>query len=190
MICLQTERLIIRDPIWADMDGHHLMLSDELTLTYWPDIGSSSFEDNKSNLEAAISGAASLNREKYFFTMERRGTKEFVGTIGYTVSEWTPVGKIVGVGYATSPNHRGQGYTLEALREIIRFAFEDNGVYRIYTGCLAENQASERVMQKCGMIKEAEFKHHTWHNGQMKDRVEYRMLKEDYDKIKNRDLTF
>lgn len=189
MIFLQTERLIIRDPIWEDMDGYHRMLSDELTLTYWPDIGSSSYEDNRSNLEAAIAEASSLNREKYFLTMECRETKEFVGTVGYTVSETVPVGKIVGVGYAISPDCRGHGYTLEALKEVIRFAFEENGVYRIYTGCLAENQASESIMKKCGMIKEAEFKCHTWHNGKMKDRVEYRMLKEEYEQIKKRGRT-
>jgi len=184
MIFLQTERLIIRDPVWADMEEHHGMLSDELTLTYWPDIGSLSFEENKRNLEAAIAEAASLNREKYFFTMELRGTKEFVGTVGYTVTEVLPVGKIVGVGYATSPLYRGHGYTTEALKEVIRFAFEENGVYRIYTGCLAENRASESIMQKCGMIKEAQFKCHTWHKGQMKDRVEYRLLKEEYEQMK------
>jgi ribosomal-protein-alanine N-acetyltransferase len=32
-------------------------------------------------------------------------------------------------------------------------------------------------MQKCGMIKEADFKSYTWHDGRMKDRVEYRLLK-------------
>ncbi|MCL2564868.1 MAG: GNAT family N-acetyltransferase [Defluviitaleaceae bacterium] len=179
-VYLETERLIIRDPKWEDMDGHHLMLSDELTLTYWSDIGSRHFEDNRRNLEAAIADVTNTNREKYFFTMELKESQDFVGTVGYTVTEVTPVGKIVGIGYATSPNHRGQGYTLEALREVIRFAFEENGVYRIYTGCLTENEASERIMQKCGMIKEAEFKCHTWHKGQMKDRVEYRILKEEY----------
>ena len=53
-------------------------------------------------------------------------------------------------------------------------------VYRIVAGCRAENHASERIMQKCGMVKEAEFKCHTWRDGQMKDRVEYRLLKKEY----------
>lgn len=52
----------------------------------------------------------------------------------------------------------GKGYATEAMREALRFAFFGNGVYRIEAGCLKENIASERVMQKCGLIKEGEYK--------------------------------
>ncbi|MCL2421805.1 MAG: GNAT family N-acetyltransferase [Defluviitaleaceae bacterium] len=183
MIHLQTSRLIIRDPKPEDLDGHHQMLSDELTLTYWGDIGSHSLESNRRNLEAAIAEANNPNRTKYFFTIEHRETQQYIGSIGYGVDKITPVGKIVGIGYAMSPGHRGKGYATEAMKEVIRFAFEENDVYRMCTGCLAENKASERIMQKCGMIKEAEFKCHTWHDGQMKDRVEYRLLRDEYKNI-------
>jgi len=180
MIYLQTERLIVRDPKIEDLDGHHKMLSDELTLTYWPDIGSTYLEDNRKNLEAAIAEARSPQRTKFFFTMEHKEKKAFLGSVGYMVTETTPVGKMVEVGYAISPDHRGYGYTEEAVKAVIEYAFSEGNVYRIYTGCLAENKASERIMQKCGMIKEAERKNHTWHNGQMKNRVEYRLLKDEY----------
>jgi len=89
---------------------------------------------------------------------------------------------VVGAGYALLPEHRGQGYATEAFQVLIRFAFEEDAVYRMVAGCRAENRASERVMQKCGMVKEAEFKCHTWHDGQMKDRVEYRLLKDEFQK--------
>ena len=35
-------------------------------------------------------------------------------------------------------------------------------------------------MRKCGMVKEAELKSFAWHDGQMKDRVEYRLLKDEF----------
>jgi inorganic pyrophosphatase len=75
----------------------------------------------------------------------------------------------------------------EAVRELLRFAFEDNGVYRVSTGCMTENRASERVMQKCGMIREAERKDFIWHDGRMKDRVEYRLLKNEW--LSTREMT-
>ena len=46
----------------------------------------------------------------------------------------------------------------EAFRELLRFAFEENGVCRVTTGCDRENKGSENVMIKCGMIKEADMK--------------------------------
>ncbi|MDR1688968.1 MAG: GNAT family N-acetyltransferase [Clostridiales bacterium] len=53
-------------------------------------------------------------------------------------------------------------------------------MFRIQTGCITENRASERVMQKCSMIKEAERKQYVWHDGRMKDRAEYRLLKDEW----------
>lgn len=35
-------------------------------------------------------------------------------------------------------------------------------------------------MIKCGMIKEADFKEYIWHNGKLKDRVEYGILKSEW----------
>jgi len=87
---------------------------------------------------------------------------------------------LVEVGYFILPEFHGKGYITEALKEVIKFAFEDNGVYRISTGCLSENRASEKVMQKCGLIKEAEYKSYIRHDGQMKDRVEYRLLLDEW----------
>ena len=59
------------------------------------------------------------------------------------------------------------------------FNFE-NDVYRVTTGCLAENIGSEKVMIKCGLIKEAEHLDWEWHDGKMKTRLEYRLLKNEW----------
>ena len=71
----------------------------------------------------------------------------------------------------------------EALEKVMDFAFSKGGLYRITTGCLKENRGSERVMQKCGMIREAEHVDYEWHDGKMKTRMEYRMLKSDWESI-------
>ena len=65
---------------------------------------------------------------------------------------------------------------------MIEYAFENDNVYRISTGCLKENIGSEKVMKKCGMIKEAEFKEYQLHKNKLKDRVEYRLLKYEWEK--------
>lgn len=70
----------------------------------------------------------------------------------------------------------------EAMKKVLEFVFTQDNVYRVSTGCLAENIGSERVMQKCGMIKEAEHIDWEWHDGRMKTCVEYRMLRCDWKK--------
>ena len=179
-IRLMTERLIIRDPVLSDIEGWHRLLSDPKTMYYLQDIRTSSIDESRKNLETAVKEAQNPDRLKYLFAIEEKMTGAFVGSVGYTVTRKTPVGKIVTTGYFILPEHHGRGYVTEAFREVLRFAFEDDNVYRICAGCLSENTASERVMQKCGLIKEAEYKSFIWHDGRMKDRVEYRLLKDEW----------
>ena len=180
MIRLKTKRLIIRDPLPTDINDYHRLLSDPKTMYYLQDIMTSTMEESHKNLETTIAEAQNPNRTKYFLAIEHGETGTFIGSIGYTVTRTTPLGKFVGVGYFVLPEHQGHGYVTEALHEVIRFAFEDDNVFRIETGCMAENKASERVMQKCGFIKEAETKQSSWHDGQMKDRLWYRLLKDEW----------
>lgn len=125
-------------------------------------------------------GLCPLDRKFYFLHMECKDSREQVGSIGYTVTGDTPVGKIAGAGYFIYPEFWGKGYATEAMRRVLEFAFCDNHVYRVSTGCLAENAGSERVMQKCGMIREAEHVDYEWHDGKMKTRLEYRLLKREW----------
>jgi ribosomal-protein-alanine N-acetyltransferase len=151
-------------------------------MRYLPDIKTKNLNESKENLIDAIREADSKDRKLYFFRIEKKKTKEYIGEIGYTVTQETPFGKIAGTGYFIKEKYWGKGYTTEALKRIIEYAFEDNDVYRISTGCIKENKGSEKVMIKCGMIKEAEFKEYQLHENQLKDRVEYRLIKHEWMK--------
>jgi ribosomal-protein-alanine N-acetyltransferase len=181
MIYLCTERLIIRNHVVDDLMSHHELLSDKISMKYLPEIKTNNIEESKINLLRAIGEIKNINRKLYFFRIELKETKEFIGEIGYTVEKETSIGKTVDLGYFIKEKHWGKGYTTEALKRIIEFAFENN-VYRIATGCLKENIGSEKVMMKCGMIKEAELKEYQLHENKLKDRVLYRLLKNEWRK--------
>jgi ribosomal-protein-alanine N-acetyltransferase len=181
MTSLLTERLRIRDHVPEDLITHHELLSDRESMKYLPDIMTKSLEASKANLDTAIDESRLENRRRYFFRIEDTISGAFIGEIGYTVAAETPFGKLVDLGYFIKKEYWGKGYTAEALKRVMAFAFEENNVYRIYTGCLKENAGSERVMLKCGMIKEAEHKAAVLHDGKLKDRVEYRLLKYEWE---------
>lgn len=185
MVRLRTKCLIIRDPSDTDFTGWHLLMSDANTMYYLDDIMTHSEEESRKNLNEAITDSTNTDRTKYFFAIELADSGEFVGIIGYTVMQNTQVGKIVHAGYFILPEYHGKGYTTEALQELLRFAFEDNDVYRFQTGCFAENRPSERVMQKCGLIRESYRKECAWHDGRLKDRVSYRLLKSEWQTKQN-----
>ena len=177
---LETERLILRDYVEEDFEAYFRLKSDEKTMYYLQDIQLSSREEAEREFQEVLADAASPDRRFYFLHIERKDTREQVGSIGYTVRETAPQGKLVDAGYFTYPAFWNQGYVTEALRRLLEFAFQENGVYRFSTGCLTENRGSERVMQKCGLIKESERPDWTQHDGKLKTRAEYRLLKREW----------
>ncbi len=184
MIKLETPRLVIRDYTPADEEEYYQLKSDEgAMLKYQSDIMVHSREESDREFAGGLSDAVKPDRQFYFFRVELRESGRQVGSVGYTVTDRTPVGKLVHAGYFYFPEFWGKGYGTEAFREVLRFAFTEDGVYRVTTGCLAENRGSERIMQKCGLIKEAEHVDWQWHEGRMKTRLEYRLLKSEYDKM-------
>jgi len=183
MIKLFTDRLIIRDLNINDLENHYELMSNNNVMYYLQDIKKNSIEESEEDLNKTINGANSTNRKYYFFVIENKITNEFIGEIGYTVLNNTPCGKQVDLGYFINEEYWNKGYTTEALKRVIEFAFEEDNVYRIKTGCIKENFGSEKVMQKNGFIKEGEFKECVFHDGKLKNRVQYRLLKNEWKKI-------
>ena len=182
-IWLETERMILRDHRWEDLDSHHGLISDPDAMYYLPDILTQTKEESRMDLESSIEAIGKPDRREYFLRMEDKETGELIGETGYTVMQETPVGKLVHAGYFSRRKFWGQGYMTETFGEILRFAFEENNVFRLTTGCDPENKGSERVMIKCGLTKEADMKQKVWMDGRMRDRVEYRMLREDWESL-------
>jgi ribosomal-protein-alanine N-acetyltransferase len=181
MIYLDTDRLIIRDYKESDFDAYYRLKTDDKTMYYLKDIQLYSLEEAQADFDDVLADLEKEDRQFYFLHIELKDTHEQVGSIGYTVVDDTPVGKIVHLGYFTYPKFWGNGYVSEALHKVLEYAFTQNNVYRVTTGCLAENIGSERVMQKNGLIKEAEHIDYEWNDGKMKTRLEYRLLRKEWE---------
>lgn len=181
MIYMETERLILRDYIETDREAYFQLKSNKKTMYYLQDIQLFSREEADEDFDNVLADLQSEQRKFYFLHIEEKNLHMQIGTVGYTVAEETPVGKLVHAGYFSYSQYWGKGYMTEAMKKVLEFAFSQNNVYRVSTGCLAENIGSERVMQKCGMIKEGEHIDWEWHDGKMKTRLEYRMLKHEWE---------
>jgi len=182
MIKLFTDRLLIRDYIIEDIGEYYDLFSDKIVMYYLQDIYENNIEEARKNLTDIINDQNYEKRKYFVFRIEDKNSNELIGAMGYTVLNYTPYGKFAHMGYLLKQNCWNKGYATEALKRVLEFAFEENNVYRIHTGCFKENSHSERVMQKCGFIKEAEFKEYEYHDGKIKDRVEYRILKNEWKK--------
>lgn len=184
---METTRLILRDYREDDFNEYYRLKTDSKTMYYLQDIQLFTREKACEEFRMVLNDMQKPDRKFYFIHIELKDSHEQVGSVGYTVTDDTPVGKMVGAGYFIYPKFWGKGYTTEAFQRVLEFAFSDNNVYRVSTGCLTENTGSERVMQKCGLIKEAEHIDYEWHDGKMKTRVEYRLLEREWRQKKQED---
>jgi len=180
-IRLETKRLVIRDHRPEDLASMHRLLSDSAGMYYLPDLKTDSLARSQEKLDAAICEIGRAGRSRYFFCIESVESGRYVGEIGFTVRLDTPEGKTVDLGFFIVPEFWGSGIATEAAREVMRFAFESLDVVKVEAGCIKDNKASLRVMQKTGMIKEADYRKRVWHDGLLRDRVEYGLLREEWE---------
>jgi ribosomal-protein-alanine N-acetyltransferase len=88
--------------------------------------------------------------------------------------------KMTHIGYALGRKWWRQGYTSEALMEVIRFFFEKVGINRIESMHDPNNPNSGRVMIKCGMKYEGTMRQADISNQGIVDAAMYAILAEDY----------
>ena len=62
------------------------------------------------------------------------------------------------IGYIFNPAYYNKGYATEAALAIIKHGFTNLGVHRIIGNCDQRNVSSQRVMEKCGMVREGAFR--------------------------------
>lgn len=86
----------------------------------------------------------------YSFSIRLKTSHRLIGSIG-ALNEY---GKLQ-FGYIISPNQWNKGCATEATRKFMDLLAAQPGVYRIGTLVDAENIASQRVLEKSGLIVEA-----------------------------------
>jgi len=178
MTTLETDRLLIRDYIKTDLTDLHSLLSDKQTMYFLDDISTATLAESAQNLEFAL-----LNVDGHYFCIRDKETDAYIGSVGYTITAHTPLGKVVHLGYFLLPEKHGQGYATEAVRRVIAFAFAEDGCIRMTTACYGDNVPSRRVMEKAGFRKEGERLKAQYHDGVMKDRLEYAINKGDWKRL-------
>ena len=93
---------------------------------------------------------------------------KMIGTCGFTRFDYN--NNSGEIGYVINPAYRGQGIADEAVREVMRFGFDDLGLNRIEAKFMEGNTASMRVMEKTGMTFEG------YHRSSMLIKGEYKTI--------------
>lgn len=82
------------------------------------------------------------------------------------------------IGYEISPEYQRQGLATECAKAMIEHAFAHNFVKNVDAHTLAEENASGKVLQKCGLKKVAEK-----HDAEDGDIWHWRILRKEFQKL-------
>ena len=101
---MTTDRLRLREYNDTDLYDYFRLKSDKETMYYLQDIQLLSQEEAEADFANVLVDMKSEYRKFYFFHVELKETHEQVGSVGYTVVNNTPVGKIVHAGILSIQN--------------------------------------------------------------------------------------
>lgn len=171
---LETERLILRELTSKDAEGIFACFSNEDVTRFY---GQKTFKSVE-EAEKIVDIFANNYREKrgIRWGIERKETKEIIGTIGFNA--WLPKHKRAEIGYEIHPQHWRQGYTSEAVSEVISYGFDAMGLTRIGAVVFIENEASNKLLDKVGFQREGVLKNYMYQDGKAYDTYVYALLRE------------
>jgi RimJ/RimL family protein N-acetyltransferase len=180
-VFLETDRLLLRRFSHADVDNLVELDSDPEVMRLLTNGRPTPREViERDTLPRIMSGYERLRGLGRMATIER-STNAFLGWIGFDPPEDGRSDDEIELGYRLHRVAWGKGYATEGSRALIRVAFNEFGVRRVWAQTMAVNHASRRVMEKSGLRFVRTF-HLTWDDpipGTEYGEVEYALDKAD-----------
>lgn len=179
-IITESPRLIIREFNMDDVDAIYEYCGNAEN-TYYMDWGPESYEGVRTFINNKLAEQIISPRRNFDCAICLKETGRLIGSCGITLDEKRLQADL---GYILHRDFHGKGYASEAAGAMLRFGFMNLNLHRIFARCDSQNLASEGVMKKIGMRKEAEFKSacytHVGGREQWRSEKVYAMLQKEY----------
>lgn len=163
---LRTERLILRDFVFADWRAVLAYQShpDYLHNYAWE---TRTAEDAQAFVQRFLAQQQAQPRICFQLAITDKVTGTLMGNCGLRLE--MAEDQMADIGYELDPAYWGQGYATEAATALVQFGFTQLHLHRIWATCYEENEASARVLTKLGMqregrLREVEYFKGRWHN--------------------------
>lgn len=174
---LETERLLLRPFEDSDAADLYEYASDPRVgpMAGWPP--HKSVEESREIIRTVFSAPNT-------FAVVDKLSGKAVGSAGFVGRHQALLpGPDDEIGYALNPAFWGRGLIPEAVRELLRYGFEDLGLSAIWCNHWEPNQKSRRVIEKCGFLYR--FTEKTWEELMEEERAVcyYALTKEEWQSL-------
>jgi [ribosomal protein S5]-alanine N-acetyltransferase len=174
---LETERLKLIEitPIHAGSLFEILSL-DEVTRYYGTDTFRS-IEEAKKLIDMFRKNFYEKRSMRWGIALNENN--KFIGTLGLNGLQLK--NKKAEIGYEIHPSYWRQGYTSEAIKEVLRYSYQELGLNRIGAVVYLENEASSNLLQKLGFKKEGELRDYLFQNNSYHTTSMFSLLKREWE---------
>lgn len=175
---LETERLLLRDAQLSDADAVDRYAGDEQVVKYlfW---GPNSPERTREVLQFRVNHQqVDPARRALELAIVDKSSNEVVGGAGLRVADSDALD--ADLGYVLARAKWGQGIVTEACERLLEVAFGWFGLHRVWASTDADNLASQRVLEKLGLRREAHFVQNKLVKGQYRDTLIYALTEAEY----------
>ncbi|MFK9094996.1 GNAT family N-acetyltransferase [Bacillus salipaludis] len=175
---LETKRLKLIEITHQHVDPLYEILSlEEVTQFYGT---------NRFTLQVEASRLIDMIHKNF---LEKRGIRwgiklkenqKIIGTVGLNALHLK--NKRAEIGYELHPSFWRTGYVTEAIKEVLRFSFDQLDLYRVGAVVYPENEASINLLMKLGFTKEGLLRGYIHQNEQFHDTYVLSILQPEWGK--------
>jgi RimJ/RimL family protein N-acetyltransferase len=184
----ETERLILRPYQAGDGAAYYQLAQNNKAHLLPYEAGNPALSiNNQESAEILVREfhAEWVSRSIFFVGGWEKATGELVVQIVVMVHKWDT--SEFEIGFFVDKDHEGRGFVSEGARAMLRFAFECLGARRVSAGCNDTNLRSQRVLERCGFVREAHIRQNKPHikraDGTASGDFLYGMLREEFNQL-------
>jgi RimJ/RimL family protein N-acetyltransferase len=104
---------------------------------------------------------------------------KLIGFVALHTIEWNNRAALLAIGIG-DPDYRGKGYGADALRLILRYAFNELNLYRVGLDVIGNNVQAIRAYEKVGFRREGALRRAVKRDGVRHDRILMGILPEEW----------
>ena len=142
---ISTERLIIREFELSDVPAVHEYGSDPEVVAFM-EWGPNELEDTEKFIKDQIARQEEVGRKIFEPAITLKDSGVLIGGVGVTLENGVGI-----VGNCLNKKYWGQGYATEATKAIMEWGRVQFGLTHFRATCDVKNEASKRVLEKCGL---------------------------------------
>jgi [ribosomal protein S5]-alanine N-acetyltransferase len=181
-LTIETARLALRPLTDGDVDALWPYVSDP----EFPKYMSWTAHTDKAQTREFIARvtAATANNEGVTWAIVHEGA--VIGTVGLDRVQWQMRAWRIDraeLGYWIAPPMWGKGLVTEAAHAVVTFGFENLGLHKITVGCIAENTASRRVIEKVGFRYIGRLEDDVWRDGRWWSHLRYELTSPEWPDV-------